>query len=159
MRLACINITEQRKDREVSIKPTIYIHQLIPFNLRKTKKLPLHRSLRLHNPPPKKLTHNPKPIPRPPQLPSKQLMLLCSLDLPLPNSAKSVIRSGARGTLRVFVDAVQTALMEGVLAEEVDDGEVEGSGAGVAAAGLEDGRLGGEGLEFGLFCGCFGFVA
>lgn len=70
-------------------------------------------------------------------------MLFCRLHLPLPDSSKGIIRARAGGTLRVLVDAVQAAFVEGVFAEEVDDGEVERSAAGVAATGLEDGWLGG----------------
>ena len=70
-----------------------------------------------------------------------------------------MIDAGKRNVLGVLVDAVETALVEGVAAEEVDGGEVEGSAAGLAAAGLEDDGLGGEVGEFLLFGGGFGFVA
>jgi hypothetical protein len=86
-------------------------------------------------------------------------MLIGGLNLPLPNSPQRRISRRTNGTLRVLVDAVQTALVEGVAAEEVDGWEVEGSAAGLAAAGLEDEGLGGEVGEFLLFGGCFGFVA
>ena len=70
-------------------------------------------------------------------------MLIRGINLSLPDSAQSRIRRGADGTLRVVVEVVQTALVEGVSAEEMDCGQVESSAAGLAAAGLEDYRLGG----------------
>lgn len=70
-------------------------------------------------------------------------MLIRGINLSLPNSAQSRICRGADGTVRVIVKVVQTALVEGVSAEEMDCGQVEGSAAGLAAAGLEDYRLGG----------------
>lgn len=86
-------------------------------------------------------------------------MLIRRLNLALPNSPQRRIRRRTNRTLRVLVNAVETALVEGVVAEEVDSWEVEGSAAGLAAAGLEDDGLGGEVGEFFLFGGCFGFVA
>lgn len=70
-------------------------------------------------------------------------MLICGINLSLPDSAQSRIGRGADGTLRVVVEVVQTTLVERVSAEEVDCGQVEGSAAGLAAAGLEDYWLGG----------------
>lgn len=102
----------------------------------------LHSTLRPHNTPPKELTNNTKPIPRARQLPLEQIMLVRGINLALTDSAQCCIRRGANGTLRVLVEAVQTALVEGVFAEEVDCGQVEGSAAGLAAAGLEDYWLG-----------------
>lgn len=86
-------------------------------------------------------------------------MLLRRLDLPLSDSAQGGIRRRTDGTLHVVVDAVETAFVEGMAAEEVHGWQVEGSTAGLAAAGLEDEGLGGEVLQFLLLGGCFGFVA
>lgn len=70
-------------------------------------------------------------------------MLVRRINLPLPDSAQGRIFRRADGTLRVVIEVVQTALVEGVFAEEVDCWEIEGSAAGLAAAGLEDYWLGG----------------
>lgn len=86
-------------------------------------------------------------------------MLVRGINLPLTDSAQSRIGRSADGTLRVLVDVVQTALVEGVSAEEMDCGQVEGSAAGLAAAGLEHYWLGGQVVQFLLFGFCFGFVA
>lgn len=86
-------------------------------------------------------------------------MLIRRVNLPLPNSPERRVSRRANRALGVLVDAVETALVEGVAAEEVDGGEVEGSAAGLAAAGLEDDGLGGKVGEFLLFGGGFGFVA
>jgi hypothetical protein len=69
-------------------------------------------------------------------------MLVRGINLPLPDSAQGRIGRGADGTLCVIVELIQTALVEGMFAEEMDCWEVEGSAAGLAAAGLEDYRLG-----------------
>lgn len=103
----------------------------------------LHSTLRPHNTPSEELTYNSKPIPRARQLPLEQIMLIRGINLSLPDSAQSRIGRGADGTLRVVVEVVQTTLVERVSAEEVDCGQVEGSAAGLAAAGLEDYWLGG----------------
>lgn len=71
-------------------------------------------------------------------------MLLRRLNLALPNSAESRIRRRTDRTLYVVVDAVETAFVEGVAAEEVHGWKIERSAAGLAAAGLEDEGLGGE---------------
>lgn len=86
-------------------------------------------------------------------------MLVCGIDLSLSDGAQGCIRRCTDGTLRVVVEVVQAALVEGVFAEEVNGWEVESSAAGLAAAGLEDDWLGGEVVEFLLFGGSFGFVA
>ena len=103
----------------------------------------LHSTLRPHNTPSEELTNNPKPIPRARQFPLEQIMLIRGINLPLPDGAQGRIGRGADGTLCVVVELVQTALVEGMLAEEVDCREIEGSAAGLAAAGLEDYWLGG----------------
>lgn len=103
----------------------------------------LHSTLRPHNTPPEELTNNTESIPRARQIPLEQIMLVRGINLPLPDSAKGCITRGADGTLRVVVELVQTAFVEGVFAEEVDCREVESSTAGLAAAGLEDYWLGG----------------
>jgi hypothetical protein len=69
-------------------------------------------------------------------------MLVRGINLPLPDSAQGRIGRGADGTLCVIVELIQTALVEGMFAEEMDCWEVEGSAAGLAAAGLKDYRLG-----------------
>lgn len=71
-------------------------------------------------------------------------MLIRRIDLSLPDSAESSVRWRADGTLSVVVEIIQTAFVEGVFTEEVNGWEVEGSAAGLAAAGLKDDRLGGE---------------
>lgn len=86
-------------------------------------------------------------------------MLICRLNLALANSPERSICRRTNRALGVLVDAVETALVEGMAAEEVDCWEVEGSAAGLAATGLEDDGSGGEVGEFLLFGGCFGFVA
>ena len=103
----------------------------------------LHSSLRPHDTPPEELTNNPESIPRAGQLPLEQIMLVRGINLPLADGAQGRILRCADGTLRIVVEVVQTALVEGVSAEEVDCWEVDGSAAGLAAAGLEDYRLGG----------------
>lgn len=70
-------------------------------------------------------------------------MLVRGINLPLADRAQSRILRCADGTLRIVVEVVQTALMEGVSAEKVDCWEVEGSAAGLATARLEDYWLGG----------------
>ena len=47
-------------------------------------------------------------------------MLIRGINLPLPDGAQGRIGRGADGTLCVVVQLVQTALVEGMLAEEVD---------------------------------------
>jgi hypothetical protein len=49
-------------------------------------------------------------------------MLIRRLNLSLSDSAQSRIRRRTDRTLRVVVEVIQTALVEGVFAEEVDGG-------------------------------------
>lgn len=86
-------------------------------------------------------------------------MLLRRLDLPLSDSSEGGIRRRTDGTLHIVVDAVETAFVEGMAAEEVHGWQVQGSAAGLAAAGLEDEGLGREVLQFLFFGVGFGFVA
>lgn len=86
-------------------------------------------------------------------------MLISRVHLALSNGTESSIARCTNGALNVVIDSVQTAFVEGVFAQEMYCREIKGSATGLAAAGLEDGGLGGEGFEFLLFgCG-FGFVA
>lgn len=108
--------------------------------------------LRPHNPPPKELTNNPKPISRPAQLPPEQIMLIRRLHLSLANRLDGGILRRANRALRIFVDVIQTALVEGMFAQEVDGGEIQAAAAGHAPARLEDDRGGAELANF-LFLG------
>jgi hypothetical protein len=47
-------------------------------------------------------------------------MLICRLDLPLANGPQGGICWRTNGALSILVDVVETALVEGVAAEEVD---------------------------------------
>lgn len=89
---------------------------------KKKERLSLHSSLRPHNPPPKKLTNNTKPIPRARQLRLKEIVLIRRLNLPLSNSPQRRIRRSTNRTLGFIVDAVETAFVEGVAAEKMDGG-------------------------------------
>lgn len=98
----------------------------------------LHSTLRPHNTPPKELTDSPEPVLRPLKLALEQVMLISRFYLPLTNSLDGGILWRANGAFSVFVDLVQTALVEGVFAEEVDCREIEASTAGHASACLEN---------------------
>lgn len=51
-------------------------------------------------------------------------MLISGFHLPLTDGFDGGVLRSTDGTLRIFVDLVQTALVEGVFAEEVDCWEV-----------------------------------
>lgn len=89
-----------------------------------TRQKLLQTPLRPHNPPPKKLTNDTKPILGPAQFPLEQIMLIRCLHLSFPDRLDGRVLRRAHGTFRVFVDCVQTALVEGMFAQEVDGGEV-----------------------------------
>lgn len=86
-------------------------------------------------------------------------MLISRVNLALTDSTERRICRRANGTLGIVVDAVETAFVEGVAAEEVHGGQVERAAAGLAATGLEDDGLAGEVVEFFFLGSCFGFVA
>lgn len=65
------------------------------------------------------------------------------LFLCLPHGADGGVLWSADRTLGLAVDVVETALVEGVLAHEVDRWQVEVGAAGRTAFGVEDGRVGG----------------
>lgn len=98
--------------------------------------------MRPHDSPPKELTDNPKPILRPLKLALEQIMLVSRFDLPLTNSLDGRILRRADRAFSVFVHLIQTALVEGVFAEEMDCWEIEAAAAGHAAACLEHDRFG-----------------
>ena len=86
-------------------------------------------------------------------------MPLGGLLLDLPHRADRGVLLAAQRTLRVVVDLVEAALVEGVLAEKMDGGEIESTAAGGAATGLEDGGFGAEFVNFFALGGCFSPVA
>lgn len=60
--------------------------------------------------------------------------------LRFPKCADIIVRSGAARTFRLLaVRLVQTTLMEGMLAQEVNSGQIQASAAGGTATCLEDG--------------------
>lgn len=69
-------------------------------------------------------------------------MLISRFHLSLTDSLDGGILRRADRTFSVFVDLVQTALVEGVFAEEVDCWEIEASAAGHASACLKNDGLG-----------------
>lgn len=69
-------------------------------------------------------------------------MLISRFHLPLANSLNGGVLRCADRTLGIFVDLVQTALVKGMFAEEVDCWEIETATAGHASACLEDNWFG-----------------
>ena len=86
------------------------------MGMKKKKKKLLQTPLWPHNPPPKKLTHDAKPILGPAQLSLEQIMLICGLHLSLSDRLDGRVLRSAHGTFCVLVDCVQAALVEGVFA-------------------------------------------
>lgn len=104
----------------------------------------IHRTLRSHNTSPEKLTDNPEPVLRALKLRFKQVMLIGSVNLSLTNGSQRSIARCAYRTLYVIFDAVETAFVERVLAEEMHGGKIKGTATGLAATRLEDDWLCGE---------------
>lgn len=69
-------------------------------------------------------------------------MLISRFHLPLANSLDGRVLRCADRTLSIFIHLVQTALVEGVFAEEVDCWEVEAAATGHAPACLKDDGFG-----------------
>lgn len=89
-------------------------------------------------------------------------MLIRGLVLAPPNCAYHMVLRGTRGAFQLIAHVavaavkrrVKTALVEGVFTQEVDRGKVETHSTGVAALGLEYGRLRAQIGNFGGFlCG------
>lgn len=108
---------ETNKRLLYSTTPLKRLYQILPSN-----PLPFHRTRSPHHPPPEELTHNTKPVFRPSQFRLEQIMLIRRFNLPLADSSQRSICRCADGALGILVDAVETALVEGVAAEEVDGG-------------------------------------
>ena len=138
---------------------TSHVQRTLVALRNRTGVLCIHRTLRSHNTAPEKLTDNPKPIPRALQLRLEQVMLTSSVNLSLTNGPKRSIARCTDRTLHVILDAVETAFVERVLAEEMHGGKIEGTAAGLAATRLKDYWLCRQRFEFLLFGSCFGFVA
>lgn len=97
----------------------------------------------IHDTPAKKLADSAKPILTAQQRVLKHIVPVCRLLLSLTHGADGGVLRGADRTLGLAVDGVETALVEGVLAQEVDRGQVEVGAAGRTALGVEDGWVGG----------------
>lgn len=78
----------------------------VPIAKPKKNRTSLHRTLRLHNTPPKELTNNTKPIFRPLQLSLEKIMLIRRFDLSLPNSLDGGVLRCADRAFSVFVNLV-----------------------------------------------------
>lgn len=86
-------------------------------------------------------------------------MLISRVHLALANGSEGRIRRCADGALGLFIDAIKTALVEGMSTQKVYSGQVEGTTAGLAAARLKYDRLGSEVVEFLLLGSGLGLVA
>lgn len=113
---------------------TIYGHKSFANKISDAQLL---RLLRTHHSTSKELADGPKAIPAALQLPGEEIVLLGRLDLAFANRLDRRILRCADGAFGVFVRPVEAALVEGVLAEEMDGGQVETSTAGLASTGLE----------------------
>lgn len=86
-------------------------------------------------------------------------MLICRLHLPLSNRLDGGILRRTDRAFRIFIDFVQTALVEGMFAQEVDGGEVKTAATGHAPARLENYGGGANLLDLLFLRFCFGGVA
>lgn len=86
-------------------------------------------------------------------------MLIRCLHLSLSNRLDGGILRRTDRALCIFIDVVQTALVEGMFAQEVDGGEVKAAATGHAPARLENYGGGANLLDFLFFRFGFGGVA
>lgn len=98
----------------------------------------LHSTLRPHNTSSKEFTNNPESISGSCQFPLEQIMLISRVNLALSDGAHGCICWRTDRALGILVKVIQATFMEGVLAEEMDSGEIQSPAAGLAAARLED---------------------
>lgn len=113
----------------------------------------------LHNSPTKKVTDCAKAVFTTLQLGHEKLVLVCRLNLSSTNSFNSFILGCTDRALSIFTGIVETTLMEGVLAEKVNGGQIECPATWLTLASLEDGRFCAELFELALFGFCFCRVA
>ena len=101
----------------------------------------LHGTLWPHNASSKELTNHSKPVFRSLELALEEIMLIGRFHLSLSNCFDRRVLRRTDRAFSIFVDIVQTALVEGMLAEEVDGWEVETTTARHAPACLEHNRF------------------
>src|SRR5699024_7179236 len=100
-----------------------------------------HGTLWTHNRSSKKLANHSKPVFRSLELALEKIMLIGRFHLSLSDCFDRRVLRCADRTLSVFVDIVQTALVKGMLAKEVDGWKVEATTARHAPACLEHNGL------------------